>query len=51
MKQLQQSAHEKFGWYVHIAVLAGGDVLKVDAVTKLNVHEALHMLGLKNYLQ
>lgn len=38
---------ERYGWYSHFMILADGDVLKLDAVTELNVHEALHALGFK----
>jgi hypothetical protein len=43
-------AGEHYGWFVHIMILAGGDVLKLEEVAKLDVHTALHTLGFKNYI-
>jgi hypothetical protein len=43
-------ASEQYGWYVHIMILAGGDVLKIEEVAAINVHTALHTLGFKNYI-
>lgn len=35
---------QKFGWYSSLYGLSGGDVLKIEAITKLNMHECLYML-------
>lgn len=48
---VRREMNEIYGWFVHLAVLAGGDVLKLEDAAKVNVNVALNILGLKNYLQ
>ena len=35
----------KYGWYCLIHRMAGGDILKMDAVTELNVNTCLNFLS------
>lgn len=39
--------NERYGWYNSIQALAEFDVLKIDEVTRLNVHTCLHALSYK----
>ena len=38
---------ERYGWYNSIQALAEFDVLKIDEVTRLNLHTCLHALSYK----
>ena len=42
-----QQIAERFGWYAHLAILAGGNVLLIDQMAEVNCHKAIMMLEFK----
>jgi hypothetical protein len=47
----QKSVGSKWGWYAIIHELAGGDVLKINAVTELYIEEVLNFMSYEKDLQ